>query len=152
MLADVVWPAAYIAGGLVFSWAVLVGLVLEWPFAKWLTGYSWWAAWKPTLAMNLASAILGGFLIAVAGIVWEVFPGTLIHRAMNVGTFNPITWWATFVMAVLINSLVEAQVLKRFFGVLKWWRAAGWLTIANSLSVTAAAVAIRSDLIGFRSR
>ncbi len=152
MLADVVWPAAYLAGGLAFSWAVLVGLVLEWPFAKWLTGYSWWAAWKPTLVMNAASAILGGFLIAVAGIVWEIVPGFLLYPALKVGTFNPVTWWATFVMAVLINSIVEAQILKGFFGVLRWKRAAAWLIIANSLSVAAAAIAIRSDLVGFRSR
>ena len=151
ILADLVWPALYLAGGLVFSWAIAIGLVVEWPFAKWLTGYSWLGAWKPTLAMNLASALLGGFLIAVAGIAWEVFPGQLIDAKTGLGTFNPITWWGTFAMAVVINSIVEALVLRKWFGVPAWRRAAGWLLIANSLSVAAAAVAIRKDLVGFKS-
>ena len=100
--------------------------------------------------MNLASALLGGVLIALAGVAWEIFPGLLLYKRWNLGTFNPITWWATFVMAVIINSVVEAQVLKRRFGVMRWRRAAAVLLVANSFSVAAAAIAMRSDLIGFR--
>ena len=70
-------------------------------------------------------------------------------RNLGVGTFNPVTWWATFAIAVVINSVVEAQVLKKWFGVRRWSVAARWLLIPNSLSVVAAAIAIKPDLVGF---
>ena len=147
--ADVVWPALHVASG-TFAWYVIaVGLLLEYPFAKVITRASWRSAWKPTVVMNLASTLAGAVLIPIAGIAWEVFPGSLIMKAADTGTFNPYTWIATFVMAVVINSGIEALVLNRLFHAPRLARAFAWLLPANACSVALTFFAIRTHLIGF---
>ena len=137
--ADVVWPAYYLAAGLVFTHAVVIGLVVEWPFVRLVTGRSWRGSILPTLFVNLVSALLGGVLIAIAGIVWEVSGGLLVRWLLpGSGTFNPVTWTATAILAVLINSLVEAHVLRVGYSVGNWQRSFRWLAAANSASVALA--------------
>ena len=147
--ADVVWPALYVASG-AFSWYVIAaGLFLEYPFAKIVTGVAWRAAWKPTIIMNLASTFVGAIFLSIAGIAWELFPGSLIMAKTNMGTFNPYTWVATFIMSVLINSAIEAFVLRKLFRVPKFGVAFYWLLPANAISVALTFYAIRSQLTGF---
>ncbi|MEZ5966935.1 MAG: hypothetical protein R3F56_24050 [Planctomycetota bacterium] len=147
--ADVVWPALYVASGSFAWYVIVVGLLLEYPFAKFITGASWRSAWEPTVVMNLASTLAGAVFIPIAGIAWEVFPGSLIHEVTHTGTFNPYTWIATFVMAVVINSGIEALVLKRLFQAPRLLAAFAWLLPANACSVALAFFAIRAQLIGF---
>lgn len=132
--ADVVWPAYYMALGLVFTPAVLIGLAVEWPVVKTLTARSWRASVKPTLIMNLVTATFGGFLIAFLGVVWEFTFGQMAQSFTGMGTFNPVTWTATAVIAVLVNAVVEVAVLHRF-GVEEWLQPLLWLIAANSASV-----------------
>ena len=121
--ADVAWPAFYLAAGLVFTHAILIGLALEWPVVKTVMGRSWRGSVVPTLIINLVSATLGGILIAVAGIVWEVSGGLLVQRLFpGLGTFNPVTWVVTAVLAVVINSIVEASALRALYSVDNWRR------------------------------
>lgn len=110
--ADVVWPAYYLAAGLVFTHAVVIGLAVEWPIVRIVMGRSWRSSVVPTLFINLVSATLGGVLIAISGIVWEVSGGLLVQAlSPGLGTFNPVTWAATAVIAVVINSIIEAHAL-----------------------------------------
>ena len=135
----------YVVGAMFTVKVIAVGLVAEWPFAKFLTGYPWWKALWPTVAMNAASATIGAIALLIAGIGWEIFPGLILYQWLRLGTFNPITWSATFVMAVVINSIVESLVLKKWFGLARWRRAAAWLLIANSLSMGVAAIAVKAE-------
>jgi hypothetical protein len=82
--------------------------------------------------MNAASALLGVFLIPIAGIAWEIIRGIINP---NVGTFNPGTWAATFLLAVLINAALETFVLRRWFNQKTRKKLFWWLCVANSLSV-----------------
>jgi hypothetical protein len=75
----------------------------------------WKKALLVDLVMNLASGLLGAVAIPLAGMLWEYFPGTLFYKAFHLGTFNPITWTATCLMAIFISSAVESVVVRYLF-------------------------------------
>lgn len=138
IFADVVWPALFLEQRLFSWWAISLGLVVEFFFVRWLTALSLRKCIIADLSMNAASALLGLLLIPVAGIAWEFFPGLIIYKIFNIGTFNPGTWAATFVLAVLINGALESLVLKYAFKQKVGKRVFWWLCAANSLSVALA--------------
>ena len=137
-----VWPALYLEKRLLAWWVIGFGLLVEWRAVHYLTGRSWRGSVWPTLAMNLASTIVGLVLIPLAGFGWEFFPGTLLYKIFDVGTFNPGTWIATLVFAVLINTSIEALVLKRVFKTRFPKDGFLVLALANAVSVGAAMVSI----------
>lgn len=135
MLADMVWPAAFLESRLLSAWVISAGLFIEYFFVWRVTQMGAWRAILADIAMNAASTLLGIILIPLAGIVWEIFPGLLLYKLFDLGTFNPGTWAATFLLAVLTNSGLELLVLRLCFrqppgGGLFWW-----LCLANALSV-----------------
>jgi len=135
LLADVVWPALFLAGRLMAWWAIGLGLLVELFFVRFLTGFSWLKSTLADVGMNAASSLLGLFLIPLAGLAWESFPGIMLYRVFNIGTFNPGTWTATFLFAVLINAAIEATVLRHGFKQKPFKRLFGWLVLANAISV-----------------
>ena len=58
------------------------------------------------------------------------------------GTFNPVTWGATFILACLINTAIEALVYKNGFEFPFNRRAFFWIFIANAVSVGVAFVTL----------
>ena len=87
------------------------------------------------LAMNAVSTILGIILIPLSGILWEIFPGMIIYPLFHLGTFNPITWAATFVLAALTNALVESLVIRYGFKIQVSKKRFWILAAANLVSV-----------------
>ena len=141
-LADVVWPALWLAGRLVAVWAIAIGLVVELFFVRWLTGFGWGKAVLADVAMNAASSLIGVFLIPVAGLAWEFSAGIALYKVFNIGTFNPFTWAATFVVAVFVNSALETTVLCYGFRQRTFKRFFWWLSLANAFSVGIAVASI----------
>jgi hypothetical protein len=135
VVADMVWPALFLEQRLFSWWAIGFGLLVELFFVRWLTGLSWRMSAVADVAMNAASSLLGFFLIPIAGIAWEFFPGIVIYKVFNIGTFNPGTWVVTFLLAVLINSALETTVLRYAFRQKPVKRLFWWLALANALSV-----------------
>ena len=135
VFADVVWPALFLESRLFSWWAIGLGLVVELFFVRWLTALDWRKSIIANLTMNAASSLLGIVLIPLMGIVWEFVPGIVLYRVFDVGTFNPGTWVATFLMAVFINAGLESLVLRLIFKQKVGKRVFWWLSIANSLSV-----------------
>jgi hypothetical protein len=133
--ADMVWPALYLETRLFSWWAIGLGLVVEFFFIWKVFALPARKAVVADLAANAASALLGALLIPLAGIAWEVFPGLAFYHLLNWGTFNPVTWVATFIFACLINAWLESYVLKRFFRLPFTKRTFSWLTLANAISV-----------------
>jgi len=115
--------------------AIGFGLLVEYFFMWKVFSLSPKTAFFADLAANTASALLGVILIPIAGITWEVFPGMVLYPPLHWGTFNPVTWAATFLFACVINAVVEGLVLKRFFRIPFNRRTLSWLTLANSFSV-----------------
>ena len=123
-------------------WAIAIGLVVELFFVRWLTGFGWGKAVLADVAMNAASSLVGVFLIPIAGLAWEFSAGIALYKVFNIGTFNPITWAATFVVAVFVNSALEATVLRYGFKQRPFHRFFWWLSLANAFSVGIAVVSI----------
>ena len=119
-------------------WAIGLGLLVELFFVRLLTGFSWPKSALADVAMNAASSLLGLFLIPLAGIAWEFFPGMVLYRVFNIGTFNPGTWAATFLFAVFIDAALEATVLRYGFKQRPFRRLFWWLVLANAISVSIA--------------
>jgi hypothetical protein len=89
-MADVVWPALFLEIRLLSWWAIASGLLAEYLFVRWLFSLSIKRAVIATVSANAASTVLGILLIPLAGIAWEIFPGSVYMGILKWGTFNPI--------------------------------------------------------------
>ena len=138
IFANFIWPALFLEQRLFSWWAIGLGLAVEYLAVRRLTTLSWQKCVVADLSMNAVSALLGIFLIPIAGIVWEFFPGIVLYKFFNIGTFNPGTWAATFLFAVFINGILEWSVLRFMFRQKSDRKVFWWLCVANSLSVALA--------------
>lgn len=142
--ANVVWPALYLETRLFSWWAIGFGLLVEYFFIRWMFKLSANKTVFAALAANAVSVLAGVILIPLAGLAWELFPAPIINLLFNWGTFNPVTWTATFLLGCLVNGLVEGVVYKRWFYPEFRFRNRVFLGLlaANSLSVGAALVSL----------
>ncbi len=142
--ANAVWPALYLETRLFSFWAIGIGLVIEFITIKWLFTLSVKKSIIAVVFANLLSSVAGIVLIPLAGIVWEIFPGSVMYWAFGIGTFNPVTWIATFILGCLVNGLLEGSVYKRWFVPEFRFKSKAflWLLAANSLSVGAAFISL----------
>ncbi len=67
------------------------------------------------MTANALSTVIGIILIPVLGVGWEIFPGSVMYKMLNIGTFNPITWTATLILATLANGVIESLSYKFIF-------------------------------------
>lgn len=140
--ADVVWPALFIERKLLSIPVIVSGLLVEALVLRFWFAMNWKRAFRASVAVNAISTVLGVLLIPVAGIAWEVFPGLILYRAFDMGTFNPLTWSATFLLALAITTSLEVACLRRLFAVPAGRRT--WLlwTLANLVTVGLAFVSL----------
>jgi hypothetical protein len=142
LLADVVWPSLLIEGRLVTVVAIVVGLGVELIAVRYFFNVGWKRAAIVDVAMNAASTILGIVLIPLSGFLWEIFPGSVIYKLFNWGTFNPVTWTASVLLAALVNTAVESQVVRFGFNI-KVTKVRFWiLFLANLVSVGVAVASL----------
>lgn len=134
-IADVVWPALFLETRMFTWWTIGGGLLLEFFVVWWLFRLNALKAAIATFVANAASALLGVPLVPIAGVIWEIFPGSIYMKLLGWGTFNPVTWVATFLFTCLINTVIEAAVYKRIFKFEVRRRQFAWLFVANALSV-----------------
>lgn len=132
--ADAVWPALFLEPRLLSVPVVVIGLLIEAATLCFGFGVGWPRSLLLAMVVNAASAALGVFLIPLAGIAWEFFPGLILYHWFDMGTFNPLTWGANFVMAVGITTSVEVLFLRLVFKVPWNWRR--WATWSGANAVT----------------
>jgi len=115
---------------------IAMGLLAEW-LVMWLCGFglTWKKAAIVTVVMNAISSLVGIPLIPFLGFVWEIFPGAIIQKSLHIGTFNPITWIATPILAVFATTAVEAVVVRWVFKIALGQRRFWTLFGANAISV-----------------
>ena len=134
-LADVVWPSMVLLNGLWTWWVILAGLLIELVFLRLITDLTFKRLLLADLLMNLASSLCGAIPIIIGGLGESLLSGLTIERYLHLGTFNPYSWAGTFLVAVLVNTAIEALVIVSAFRQrLKWW---GYflLGMANACSV-----------------
>jgi hypothetical protein len=134
-VADMVWPALILEQRLISVIPICIGLVVEWLALRFGGfGLSWKRAAIVDVAMNAVSAVVGIPVIPLLGLAWEVVPGQLLYR-LNIGTFNPITWLATLVIATVVTALIEAGVVAWGFKLAITRKRFGVLFLANGASI-----------------
>jgi len=133
--ADVVWPALFLERRLLSIPVILSGLLVEGLILRLCFAMTWKQALKASVVVNAISTALGVLLIPLSGIAWEFFPGILLYKGFDLGTFNPITWSATFLFALAITTSIEVLCLRRLFCVPAGRRT--WIiwTLANAVTV-----------------
>lgn len=122
----------------------MAGLVIEFLFIKWLFHLSYRKSFWADVSANFASALLGIIFIPLAGLLWELFPGLLLNRITGLGTFNPVTWFWTFLSGCLINAYIESIVYKKVFQINFDFKSKTflWLLLANAISVAVALLSL----------
>ena len=135
IFADFVWAALFLVGRLLAIPIILAGLVIEYFFVQRLTGFSVKRSILADVTMNAASLLLGIALIPLAGLAWEYSAGATLYEQFNIGSFGYIAWTATFILAVLINTVIEYFVLRRIFKLERNKAGFRLLFLANALSV-----------------
>ena len=127
--ADVVWPSLYIAGGMLSVKVIIAGFLIELLFVKFFTDTRWLKAGLVTFVMNLITSLLGAVLIPISGLLLE-----FVMYPVNRATFHWTHWVASYLVIVVMNTLIEGLViklmLKKEFKKIFWW-----LFGANTLSV-----------------
>jgi hypothetical protein len=140
--ADLVWPALYLVSRMVTWWSIALGLIVEYLFVRRLTQFGVVKSILVDLSMNAASCLLGIILIPLLGVGWEFFPGIVLYKLFNIGTFNPGTWTATFLIAVFVNAFLENAVINKGFKKKLGWLGFWWLSLANGASVGIAFISL----------
>lgn len=134
--ADVVWPSLYITKGMLSLKTIILGLIVELLFLKYFTKVDWKKSVIITVLMNLITTILGVILIPIAGLGSEFFFDFVLHAydKFGIGTFHWSHWLASYILAILINTIIEGLFIKSTLK-LKLKQTFWWLLIANSISV-----------------
>ena len=85
IIADMVWPALVLEERILSAVPIAAGLVVEW-LTLWLGGFglSWKKAAGVDIVMNVVSTGAGVVVMPFLGLVWEVFPGTVLYKIFNV--------------------------------------------------------------------
>lgn len=125
IIGNVVWPSLYLSVRMQSAWIIGAGLVIEFFFVLWLTRANAWRACLMTVVMNTVSTIVGIVGIPLSGLAWEMVATITVMPMFGWGTFNPVTWFASCVLAALLNSLVEITSLRLIFKV-AWSRRLFW--------------------------
>lgn len=123
-------------------YTILLGLTAEYIFLRQYFQFGIKKALLANLVMNTASSLFGALLIPLSGIAWEFFPGLVMYKIFNIGTFNPLTWGATFLFAVAINAAIESKVLDKIYKADVGKKGFRILFIANAISVGIAFVSL----------
>lgn len=142
VLADVVWPALFLSVRMAAWWCVVISILIEgvalWRFAQVPPA----RAFVASVVMNIVSALIGTILLPLLGIRLEFFADTTYNAWLGWGTFNPITYCATWLGATLLTTIIECFVLWLAFR-MPWRRR--WIVvvlIANVITVALAGFSV----------
>jgi len=142
ILADVVWPSILLVGRILTWWSIAIGLIIEYFFLIKYFTFGWKKSLIAVLVMNAISSLVGIVLIPASGILWEFSIGALVNMVLDYGTFNPVTWGASVLLAILINTIVESSSLRYIFKHHIHFKEFSVLFIANIFSVATAFISI----------
>jgi len=113
LLANMVWPSLYLANRLGTGWAIVLGLIIEFLFLLKFFKLNAKQALIVDIGMNAWSCLVGIVLVPLSGLIWEITFGQIVHALFNVGTFNPVTWGFSILLAAITNATVEVIIFKQ---------------------------------------
>ena len=113
-LADMIWPAVILEGGILTWWIIGLSLIIEYFFVKKITNTSVKKSIIITLAINAASTIIGIILIPMLGLLLIIPVWLITYFISNGRVVNLIGFITTYILAVFVNNAIEFGVLKLF--------------------------------------
>jgi hypothetical protein len=128
--ANSAWPALYLIYGIYTWWVIAAGLAIEWLAIKWLFRLSNIRTTVVDIVANATSALCGLVLVPVSGLVYGIGRGIL----------------PTFLLAVLINLVVETAVMRFGFKLPVTRRATAVILAANVITVLLALIPMTQQL------
>jgi FtsH-binding integral membrane protein len=137
LFANIVWPALFLADRLTAGWCVGVGLALEFAILHRAVGLPWRSAAAIAGVMNGVSAFIGWMILPWWGWHWESAVQSR-NVQLGYGTFNPLTWRETFILACVLNTLIEWSCFQAAALIARRpirGSVVGWLLLANVLTV-----------------
>lgn len=109
---NLVWPAIYVYNELWRFWfLVFVTIAIETFTLMKMRKYSLEKSFLASLIGNLASGLIGTFVMMWAMIVWHFLVDNFVPHA----TFDKINWIATYILMCLGSVLIEAYIIKLIF-------------------------------------
>ncbi len=137
--ANVVWPELIISSHYLASIGLIsLGLLIEWPFIKWITNLTWLRALIPLFICNLVSMSIGQLIVIFGGLFFQLIL-QLIYDVISpdIGTFNTFGWIAAGFFTALVTAFFEwlALILIPRFNVQASLKSFTLLLLANILSV-----------------
>lgn len=127
--ANVVWPSLYILEGMLSWYVILLGFAVEIVFVKFFLKETYLKSVLIAFIMNLISTVLGLILIPLSGLVGEV-----LLIPFGTGTFHFTHWLLSYILAILINVVIEGLTVKFIFKN-KFKKMFWWLCMANAVSI-----------------
>jgi len=144
LFVDIVWPSLLLEFPLVV-WHITAGLLIEGLIVWFIYRASLRDTAIMTVTVNALSTIVGILMIPLFGIGWEIFPGMLIEKLFDVGTFNLGTWTASALFATSANTAIETSALKGIFKRPITGRVICLMFLANAASVGIAMYTVYSS-------
>ena len=95
-----------------------------------------------TVVMNIVSTTVGILGIPLSGLLWELIASITIQPIFNWGTFNPVTWLISCVLAASLNTVLEVATLRLLFKISWTKKLFWWLAVANFITVGMAIISI----------
>ena len=127
--ANIVWPSLYILEGMLSWYVILLGFVVEIIFVKYFLKETYLKSVLIAFIMNLISTVLGLILIPLSGLVGEI-----LLIPFGTGTFHFTHWLLSYILAILINVVIEGLTVKFIFKN-KFKKLFWWLFMANAVSI-----------------
>ena len=141
--ANVIWPAALLAGRTLSWWVIAVSLLIETAFVWQSFRLTPLKALLATIAANAVSAAIGLLAVPFLGIVLEAsLQGFGIAVKINWNAFSPAGWIATLVIAVAFNLAIELLVYRYGFKLAIDRRAVLLIALANVITAGLAMVSL----------
>lgn len=111
-LADMVWPAIYVASGLLKLWyCILFTIIIEWVILQLFLKAGWAKTFLMSAIGNSISGLAGIYLMPWLMIFWHF----LVDRFMPHATFDIINWVCTFILMCLGSVALEVTAVALIF-------------------------------------
>ncbi len=139
--ANSAWPALTYAVGYWSLYPIAAGLLIEYLFIRRITQFSVSKSILADLCMNACSAVAGMFLISALGPVSDFMLAGLDGSNTYVSAFQRHAYGtpvSIFILSVLINAVIEALALSRFYKIRIEGKYFVALILVNAVSVAIA--------------
>ncbi len=144
-LKDTAPVPAFVFISHLIAYPYLVGamLLVEWPFFKWITRFSWIKALFPLLVTTFITFVISALVVPFVAETFHLIQSSMYHRvSRTVDEFNPLGWSLSFLFLTTFLSFIKMTVLYLSFrSAVRWSIRNFWLIYAATVASAALVLA-----------